>query len=161
MALEKTQKQLIITGIMILVLVFVSMNSIKETKRRATKTKEPDAQAQVVTQGQAQPSSGDKSATGGFAPVDKKILDLQISKVSSSEPLKDPFYPASLSASYKKGSLTLMGISWMENGVSFALINEEIVRVGDTVANSEVIEINKKSVVLEKDGQRYILVLEE
>jgi len=54
--------------------------------------------------------------------------------------------------------LSLNGIvSDMEN--PYAIINNEVIKLGDTVNGMTVIEINEKSVVLEQDGQKHTLEL--
>jgi uncharacterized protein YxeA len=41
----------------------------------------------------------------------------------------------------------------------YAIINNDVVKVGDKVNDMTVIEINEKSVVLEQDGQKHTLEL--
>ena len=163
MALDKNQKQMVIIGIMVLVLIFVAMDAMKGSKKKKPKKTDDasDAQPQAVPGAQAQPGTEGNKSTGNFMPPDRKILDLQLAKIAAKSNLRDPFFSSSKNEPHRRGSLVLKGISWTESGRCFALINDEIVMVGDTIADSQVVEIIQKSVTLEKEGQRYILVLEE
>lgn len=57
-------------------------------------------------------------------------------------------------------NMALGGIIYSE-GESVAIINNEVVNVGDMVGEYKVLVIDKKKVVLEKDNQGFTLNLEE
>lgn len=69
---------------------------------------------------------------------------------------EDPFAPLGTEAAPTEKAISLNGIMWSEEN-PLAIINNIIVKVGDKIDNNEVIEIKKEEVILEKDGQRYIL----
>jgi hypothetical protein len=73
---------------------------------------------------------------------------------------KDPFLmdTPDLKEHQDMEGLVLNGIvSDREN--PYAIINNEIIKLGDKINDMVVIEINEKSVVLEKDGQKHPLEL--
>jgi len=73
---------------------------------------------------------------------------------------KDPFYPESSSTSSGTGisGVILNGIVW-DTKNSYAIINNEIVKLGDKVNEMTVVEINEKNVVLDENGQKHTLEL--
>lgn len=165
MTLDKSRKQLIITGILVLALVFISINTFSNSKKgKREKAKKQNARVSI-TQEAPSGGSGDisvqKTAMEGFAPLDHRTIQLQLVRIAEEEPIKDPFYPMEKKETFKRGSIVLKGISWKEKAPSFAIINEQIIKVGDSVGDSKVLRIEEKSVVLEKDNREYILVLEE
>jgi type II secretory pathway component PulC len=73
---------------------------------------------------------------------------------------KDPFLmdASSLKGHQGMAGLVLNGIvSDREN--PYAIINNDVVKLGDKVNDMTVIEINEKSVILEQDGQKHTLEL--
>ncbi len=58
------------------------------------------------------------------------------------------------------GDLHLNGIVW-DAEVPYAVINNEVVKAGDMLGQIKVIEISKDEVILEEDGERFRLKLEE
>jgi hypothetical protein len=73
----------------------------------------------------------------------------------------DPFYPAETSsASYGTGGLILTGIMWDKDN-PLAIINDNVVKIGDKLNEFTVSEINEKNVVLEKDGNECRIELRE
>ena len=165
MALDKQKKEFIIIGVGLLLLVVVVLSNLKPKKKSPPKLKEDVKAADTVNPaaGVVVPDTAAAGAQkiGGFLPPDESVIKAQLKRMSNEQPLKDPFYPLVDKVTSKRGSLVLKGVSWKENGASFAVINQEIVKIGDTIGDSKVVSIEKKSVTLEKDGQKYILVLEE
>ncbi len=53
----------------------------------------------------------------------------------------------------KKGALNLTGIIFDKNGVSYALVNGLVVKIGDTVEDYQVLKITDDRVVFIKEGQ--------
>ena len=72
---------------------------------------------------------------------------------------RDPF-SLSASASLDAGleDLILNGIMWDKDN-PYAIINSDIVKVGDELRGMKVLEITEKLVILEEDGKRYTLRL--
>jgi hypothetical protein len=56
--------------------------------------------------------------------------------------------------------LTLRGISWTSHG-AVALINNEVVGVGEFIAGYEVVRVARNAVVLQRDQQEIVLQLKE
>ena len=56
--------------------------------------------------------------------------------------------------------LSLKGIIYSE-GKSLAVINDEILGVGDTIGEYTVLEIGEKKVIIKKDNEGFTLNLEE
>lgn len=73
---------------------------------------------------------------------------------------RDPFFFDSV-ISGKTENLSefiLNGIMWDKDN-PYAVINNEVVKLGDKIGDKTVVEINEKNVVLEQDGQRHTLEL--
>jgi type II secretory pathway component PulC len=71
---------------------------------------------------------------------------------------KDPFLPDGSNVKEQgMEGLNLNGIVSGEN--PYAIINNEVVKLGDKVDDMTVIEINEKSVVLDQDGKKHTLEL--
>jgi len=75
---------------------------------------------------------------------------------------RDPFLRVkTVEAGSRTSSLELKGISIGSDKKGFALINQEIVRVGDKIEGCEVLNIEKSRVLLQKGGQSFYLKLPE
>lgn len=73
----------------------------------------------------------------------------------------DPFYPAETSSAiYGTDGLILTGIMWDKDN-PLAIINDNVVKIGDKLSDYTVKEINEKNVMLEKDGDVYTIELRE
>lgn len=160
MTLDKEKKQLIVIAVGLLVLLIVVMINLKPKKKALSKVKATTG-GSATTVADSPFGPGGLPMIGGFPPPDQSVIKAQLQRMGTEQPWKDPFYPLVDKVSSKRGSLVLKGISWKQKGSSFAVINQEIVKVGDGIGSSKVVAIDKKSVTLEKDGQEYILVLEE
>lgn len=69
--------------------------------------------------------------------------------------------PFSFSASSRSGGLEgiiLNGIVWDKNN-PYAIVNNDVVKVGDKLGGATVIEISEKDVILEFDGEKHTLKL--
>ena len=72
---------------------------------------------------------------------------------------RDPFLLDSTNAGEQgMGGLILNGIV-SDKDTPYAIINNDIVKLGDKVNGMAVIEINEKNVVLDENGQRHTLEL--
>ena len=82
---------------------------------------------------------------------------------------RDPFIPLitkdgrliSLETDEKKGELSLEGIIYDPHGISYAIIDGSVVKIGDMVRDFQVLKIEKNKAFLIKEGQIYALVLKE
>jgi type II secretory pathway component PulC len=57
--------------------------------------------------------------------------------------------------------LALEGIIYDKNGVSFAIVNGSVVKVGDVVGDTQVLKIEKNKVIFIKEGQTSEIELKE
>ena len=71
---------------------------------------------------------------------------------------RDPFSLEAYSDNATQG-LTLNGIVWDANN-PYAIINNNIVKLGDRVNDMTVIQINEKDVIVDQDGQQFTLDLQ-
>lgn len=71
---------------------------------------------------------------------------------------RDPFQlqPKEIITEFTVEGLKLSGIATDEKG-KLAIINDEIVREGDTIFNIKVLEITEDKVIVEKEGKEYTL----
>lgn len=75
---------------------------------------------------------------------------------------RDPFIPLvmpdgrliQLQAQGTRPDLAIEGIMYDENGISYAIVNGEVVNVGDTIAGWQVLKVLKDRVVFIKDANR-------
>ena len=58
---------------------------------------------------------------------------------------------------YSSSELQLSGILWDPQGKSSALINNQVVKVGESIFGFVINDITKESVVVSKDNQEFIL----
>ncbi|MCB9057302.1 MAG: hypothetical protein H6627_01980 [Calditrichae bacterium] len=107
--------------------------------------------------------------------VEKKESNIPVQNLKSSQMKnqitytnwdRDPFYNSSIRVSktvyrntVKETTFQLKAISFSE-GMSVAMINSQVLKVGDTIEGYKVSKIEPKQVILEKDGQSKILKLQ-
>ncbi len=60
-----------------------------------------------------------------------------------------------------KQMLTLEGIIYDKNGISYAIINGSVAKVGEKIGEFQVLRINRNKVIFIKDGQLSEVKLEE
>lgn len=81
---------------------------------------------------------------------------------------RDPFFPLvdehgkyrlDSGLPYSADQLNLSGILWDPQGKSSALINDEIVPVGESICGFKIVDIAKDSVTLSKDGREFTIRL--
>jgi len=61
----------------------------------------------------------------------------------------------------ESGNLALEGIIYDKSGQSYAIVNAQIVRIGDEVGGYQVLKIEKNKVIFVKDGQPKEVELKE
>ncbi len=74
---------------------------------------------------------------------------------------KDPFHQTGKRGSSAQISLELKGISLTGSGQAFAIVNDSIVREGDSIGGYVVKQVQSRQVVLRRGEQEFILKLEE
>jgi hypothetical protein len=78
---------------------------------------------------------------------------------------RDPFFALVdkdgryISDTEYSGGLNLSGILWDPQGKSSALINAQVLRIGESINGFKIKEITKNSVTISKEGKNYILRL--
>jgi hypothetical protein len=150
--MNKQIKQLIITGVLIIVLIFLVLGNLK---KKPTKKPVP-VSSEVSAPAVAKPPAVQSAS---FTPLDEGRLKMQKERLNLPWG-KSPF-KSSPDKDYQKTSLELKGISLGKDKKNFAFINNEIVKVGDKVEDYEVVEIEKNRVLLKKQDQGFYLTLPE
>ncbi len=100
-----------------------------------------------------------KAVTSSMSePVSFKRAEVERSKIEKGWG-RDPFFLATANAGNTElGDLIVNGIVWDEKN-PYAIINTDVVKVGDKLGNMTVIKITENSVILEENGERHILKL--
>jgi hypothetical protein len=150
--LNKTVKEIIITVALIVVLAVIVINNLKEggKGKQVRKAREFRQAVEVL------------SPSGGVS-ADKKTLNLQKQRAETLAWGRDPFVyvEAEAGRGYRTSALELKGVSLGENKIGYAFINNEILKVGDTIGGYEVLQIQKDKVLLRKGNQSFYLTLPE
>jgi len=66
-------------------------------------------------------------------------------------------YLLSAELHYSSGELDLFGILWDPRGDSSALINNEVVKVGESISGFIIKDITEDSVTVSKDGKEHLI----
>lgn len=150
--MSKAVKEIAITAVMVIVLVVIVINNFKG----AGKSKKATEAGRLGKFAEVMPSLAP-------IPVDKKTLSQQRQRADNLTWGRDPFVyvEAETDKSYRTGALELKGISLGKDKAGYAFINNEIVKVGDTVGGYDVLEIEKDKVLLRKGSQSFYLTLPE
>jgi len=152
-------KKIAILGVLILILTIVLLNNLSSAKKK--KMQEQSAKAQAIkTQSVTSAVGSSVSQAAKSASVVEQI-QRQPERLKNLYWDKDPFYPRTSKITSRQGGLFLKGISFSDSGSSFAVINDEILQEGDKIGEWKIIKIQEKQVILEKNGQQFILALEE
>ena len=141
--LGKKQKiELTITSIGIIFLLFLVIGNAQKAQKKKMSMLKTDSQV----------------ASSMSAPVFIEGRKVEESAIRQ-DWARDPFSSAtSVSASAGLEGLVLNGIMW-DSKNPLAIINSEVVKVGDELHGMKVAEITEKSVVLEYEGKEYTLDL--
>ncbi len=151
--MTKQVKELIITVSLIVVLVVVIAGNLKKKPAKKSLPASKNTAANLV-------SKPTVTTPASFGPIDDRKLRMQRERANLPWG-KDPFNISITEKDYKKTDLELKGISLGKDRKSSAFINNEIVKVGDKVADYEVVEIQKDRVLLKKGEQSFYLTLPE
>jgi hypothetical protein len=166
---QKDTKKIIILGILILIIVPIWIRALKPRGKRIA-----SAPRTAALEGSSPSQAVTPSITNDTEPM-KKVAPMKIDIPQDNEKEKvqkkrmalpwsrDPF--VAQGKLKKKGpsaptTLHLSGIMWDEKKPA-AIINDNIVSAGDEVQGKKIIKIEKDKVILQEDGQEYILRLEE
>lgn len=144
-SMEKKRKQIIITAILILVLIFAWAKTIKILKRTGNASLPSAAPSQDSPAAKAQGEVITKEKAGAVREDDSAWGRCPFSgKVYSSKGASD---------------LTLAGIIWDEK-TPMAMINKEIVKTGDKIEGKTVMQIRHDRVILNDGNKDFELRLE-
>lgn len=143
--MTKEQKQLIITGFLLIILVAAGYSSFssmsKKSKSRPVKTAGEPKSAPVAEREDEETALPKKSGDDGKWG-------------------RDPFAGIDLTQEERTDTLRLKGIT-LGRGTGFAFINDEIVRQGDRIAGYLVAQVLKDRVLLQKGEQQLYLTFPE
>ncbi|MBU1998641.1 MAG: hypothetical protein ABIG46_01750 [Candidatus Omnitrophota bacterium] len=150
--MPKELKQIIITVIMVVVLIFVAKSNLKKKpgKKITGADNKPDAAEQSKDS-----VKGSGKERVRRVPADEKAILSQQEKANATWG-RDPFNPT-IERDYQLSELKLQGISFGRDKDGFAFINDEIVKKGSIVGVYEVMEVEKNRVLLKKGSQNFYL----
>ena len=134
---KRSKMQIRITAVLIVVLIVISINSIRIIKIKAKPEHVPSAALK----------KGVEPLMSKFRTTAEKPTMEVVDKYKDMSWGRDPFQ---LGEGSSLTGLKLQGITWHKKGWK-AIINGEIVGVGDMVGQNKVIEIKKNNVVV-NDG---------
>jgi hypothetical protein len=144
--MNKEQKQLAVIGVGVVILVIVLAGNAGKRKARVPVAAAPAQSAAQLPAEHA--ASRDLQSPDG--------VQTQQGKRAEAPWGRDPFVSSS-SAAAGLDNLKLKGITIGANGSGFAAINDEIVKVGETVGGFQLKEIAKDKVLLQKGAQSFYL----
>lgn len=145
--MDKQQKQLIITAGLVLVLLTVWINALIVIKKRASRKKVTPKTAVAEVQNES-------------SKLPQLVKQPEYPKETDLEWLRDPF-SGKFYTGYKgdAADLKLAGILWDKEKPQ-AIINNEVVSVGNSISSYIVVEIKQYSVVLTDGSNVFELKLE-
>lgn len=142
--MDKNTKEIIATLALVVVFVIAGANAVKAVKKKGLK------QTPIVA-----------ASTAGVNSTISAISRQEKEEASGGKPLKwgrDPFSGRVYAGGQEEGGLNLVGIMFDKNNPA-AIINDEIVEVGDKVNGNKIIEITKDRVILNDGGRNIELKL--
>jgi hypothetical protein len=137
---DKDKKQLLITGVLVLVLVIMVVRAVKATgKHRSRRTESPQSAAVALKKN-----------------ILEDTLYVRLEKESKALKMKrDPFFPRDLSPF---AHLKLSGIAWDGENPE-AIINGQIFQIGSQLGEQRIIDIQKDSVTIANGDEIFVLRL--
>lgn len=139
---KKEKIELTITGIgvvFLIFLVFANVQKVQAKRRSMVKT-------------------GETVTSSLSAPISFETAEIEESAIKEGWG-RDPFFLGNVSRDdIELDGMVLNGIVWDEDS-QYAIVNGEVIKVGDKLGDKKIVEINKDSVVLEQDGNRHTLTL--
>lgn len=148
--MTKEKLQIVITVSLIPVLALIVVSNLKGRKpmKPGPAPSEIEVAAEVINQPETR-----------FAPADNKSLVAQ--KKRAELPWgRDPFV-SEIDKGEQISELKLQGLSFRQDNVGFAFINNEIVKKGDKLGEYEIMEVFKDRVLLKKGSQSFYLTFPE
>ncbi|NQT74979.1 MAG: hypothetical protein HQ566_00490 [Candidatus Omnitrophica bacterium] len=141
--LDKKQKiEVIITLIGVVFLIFLIIGNVQKLRNK---------RISIVR-------AGETVASSMSAPISLEVREVEESAIKEAWG-RDPFFPAKAGASGAGlEGVVLNGIMWDANN-PLAIINSDVVKLGDKVRDMTVIEITEANVILEYEGKKHTLNL--
>ena len=161
---KKETAQLIVTGLMIAILIFILVKGFRKGIQNAQDLRRRTLQSSVLTEKPGGTQDTGAQAASQTAPAAAgQTSYARLEAISDSIVLKrDPFsnVPVFTQAKVSAGGTSLSGILW--DGIKpMAVINGKIVKAGDSVDNNTVVSIKKDRVILNNGTKDYELKLGE
>lgn len=145
---NKKNIELTITGVCVIILIFLTVNNMPKPRHNKPVSK-------------AEPYPASESAILAASEAGSEVTNNERRTTNDEHWGRDPFILDTSNINIKEQSvddLVLNGIvSGKEN--PYAIINNDVVKLGDKVDGMAVIEINENNVVLDENGQRHTLEL--
>jgi hypothetical protein len=152
--------EVIITGVLILVLLSLAINTVKRTKQAKRLKIEPYS-AVLKKDEFRKKTSQEKSPAKEARRPDKEIYKKLEEETKNLKLKRDPFIlgPVISTEEISPSGLSITGILWdRENPI--AIINDNIVRIGDKIGTNNVVDIKQDSVILNDGIKNFELNLE-
>ena len=150
--MSRSVKQIIIIAVLLVILAVVVINNLKGGSRKGLR-KFQESIDEV----------GDFSSSLAILSVNETMIKSQKERAETLAWGRDPFQyiETNLDQSYRTDALVLGGISLGRDKPGFAFINNEIVKVGDSIGGYEVVKIQKDKVLLKRGSQIFYLIMPE
>jgi hypothetical protein len=169
--MEKKTKEIILIVIMIPVLFYVFYaNFISPSKKKAPPPPKRGEQVETVSPEAPTKSAGakakekEKETTDELPPLDEKLVQMQ-NNIDEAPWGRDPFSPAPtpVEEGYEEGDWKEFKLSGVLPGPGggAAMLNGELIGVGEMYRGYRLKEVSDTQIILEKEGQSYILRMPE
>lgn len=155
--MNKQQKEIIITSILVVIFIIVLIIQFKPKPR--PKPKPPAAKTAAKPPLAAVPPKPPVKKEPTTS-LDKKILKLQ-EEQAQADWGRDPFFRVAKKEHYLGAALHLKGVSLAKGKRPYAFINDLIVTVGDTIGDYVVVKIEKNRVLLKRGVEKFYIALPE
>jgi hypothetical protein len=149
----KKQVESITTGVLIIIFIIILINNLKPKRKRKVISK-------TVTKEKVKEVSVKEMRKVSLPEVSSKEIELQ-RKRAEMEWGMDPFYHILRRKDTYQTRLVLKGISIGKGKKNYAFINDQILTVGDTISGYEIVEVEKRKVLLRKGNESFYLALPE
>ncbi|MCM8779948.1 MAG: hypothetical protein NC914_02230 [Candidatus Omnitrophica bacterium] len=163
MMTDKTKKEIIITSILVLVLIFVSMNTISRIKKKKG-FKGVKAQAAAISKKGVSLKANQRLGEADSTQIEKAKENIaKLEREAQILKLKRDIFvyaPALSAEEISPSDLVLYGIIW-DKANPIAIINEEIVKAGDKIGNNTVVKVEENSITLNDGIRDYKLSLSQ
>ena len=143
--MEKKKIEIAVTALLVVIFIFALSNSIRVAARK----KKPGT---PVASNVAAPTQAGKPA--------KAIMPVSGQYTEEAEWGRDPFSGRLYLSEKKASALRLVGIIWDKNQ-PLAMINERILKAGDTIQGKQIIRINPDSVIIDDGSKETELKLQQ